>query len=53
MESLFSGVIHNRWNGNYWNESCSLPYPIWGARIFFPWVQFDWLPAQEPYKIGV
>jgi parallel beta-helix repeat protein len=41
----------NRWNGNYWNSSRTLPYPIWGARIFFPWVQFDWRPAKEPYDI--
>jgi parallel beta-helix repeat protein len=43
--------LTNRWNGNYWNESHSLPYPIRGARIFFPWVQFDWFPAKEPYDI--
>ena len=45
--------LTNRWNGNYWNESHSLPYPIRGARIFFLFVQFDWHPAQEPYDIEV
>jgi parallel beta-helix repeat protein len=43
--------LTNRWNGNYWNESHSLPYPIRGARIFFLFVQFDWRPAREPYDI--
>ena len=47
---IFWGLT-NRWNGNYWNESRSLPYPIWGAHLFFPWVQFDWCPAKEPYDI--
>ena len=43
--------LTNRWRGNYWNGSRSLPYPIWGAYLFFPWVQFDWFPAKEPYDI--
>jgi parallel beta-helix repeat protein len=43
--------LTNRWNGNYWNESHSLPYPIRGARIFILFVQFDWRPAKEPYEI--
>jgi parallel beta-helix repeat protein len=49
---IFRGLT-NRWNGNYWNESRSLPYPIRGVYFFFPWVQFDWFPAKEPYDIGV
>jgi nitrous oxidase accessory protein len=48
---LFVYGITNRWNGNYWNESRSTPYPIRGAFIFFPCVQFDWFPAKEPYDI--
>jgi parallel beta-helix repeat protein len=49
---IFRGLTY-RWNGNYWNESRSLPYPIRGVYFFFPWVQFDWFPAKEPYDIEV
>ena len=41
----------NRWNGNYWNKSRILPYPVLGAYLFFPLIQFDWNPASEPYDI--
>ena len=47
---IFLGLT-NRWRGNYWGEPRSSPYPIRGAYIFFPWVQFDWRPASEPYDI--
>jgi parallel beta-helix repeat protein len=48
---LFVYGITNRWNGNYWNESRSTPYPIMGTYIFSPCVQFDWRPARQPYDI--
>jgi len=50
---LFS--FFNTWDGNYWDGSRIVPYPITG-RLFLsiiPWIQFDWRPAQEPYDIGV
>jgi nitrous oxidase accessory protein len=43
----------NRWNGNYWNRTRILPYPIPGGLIIFPWIQFDWRPAKEPYNIEI
>lgn len=46
-------VLLNRWNGNYWGEPRSSPYPIWGTYFIFPWVQFDWFPAKEPNEIEV
>jgi parallel beta-helix repeat protein len=47
---IYNGLT-NRWRGNYWNGSSSRPYPIRGGYILFPWVQFDWFPAKEPYDI--
>lgn len=45
----------NIWDGNYWNSSRSLPYPIFGKigiyNSRFPWLNFDWHPAKEPYDI--
>jgi parallel beta-helix repeat protein len=41
----------NRWNGNYWNGSHLLPYPIRGVYFFFPWIQFDWRPALKSYDL--
>jgi hypothetical protein len=53
----------SRWDGNYWNRSRTLPYPIIGSRglIYsqlasyhgFPpnRVAFDFHPARHPYKI--
>jgi parallel beta-helix repeat protein len=41
----------NRWIQNYWGQSRLLPYPIFGTVFIFPWVQFDWRPAQKPYNI--
>jgi parallel beta-helix repeat protein len=53
--------IQNEWYNNYWNRPRILPYPILGkvgiiSTFFywfylFPWIQFDWHPAQEPYDI--
>lgn len=43
-----------RWNGNYWGEEVKKPYVIHGdlSRENFPWINYDWHPAQEPYDIG-
>jgi parallel beta-helix repeat protein len=42
----------NQWDGNYWNKSRTLPYPIIGSlRFSIPWINFDWHPAKEPYDI--
>ena len=43
----------NTWDGNYWDGSRIVPYPITG-RLYLsiiPWIQFDWRPAKEPYDI--
>ncbi len=42
-------IRRNVWDGNYWNESRSLPYIIPGWFCLRFWV--DWHPAQEPYDI--
>ena len=54
----------NRWIGNYWDTWKGIgPKIILGFTVFewygeliffiflFPWVEFDWHPAQEPYDI--
>jgi len=48
------------WDGNYWNRPRLLPKPIFGIKIIelrknrmFPWINFDWHPAKEPYDIEV
>ena len=57
---------YNNWNGNYWDDwQVRVPRPIRGSAdimfVFFtgatlipiyPWIAFDWQPAQEPYDIG-
>jgi len=52
-------IQNNRYIGNYWDESLSKPYFIFGGLIAlnrsfsnpFNWFQIDWTPAQEPYDI--
>ena len=43
------------WRGNYWNESRTLPYPVFGRSGLLPTrqtpanrVEFDWNPANQP-----
>ena len=43
----------NIWFRNYWGRPRLLPYIIPGLLILMPIIQFDWLPAKEPYDIGV
>ena len=43
-------------NQNYWDRPRLLPKIIFGLKHFiidFPWIQFDWHPANEPYDIPV
>ena len=59
----YQHIGSNVWEGNYWNRSYVLPYPILGRRGIFntfitvdEWflpnqINFDWHPAKEPYDI--
>ncbi len=49
----YDSFLFARWRGNYWNEPHKGPFPIYGTFRGFPWVNFDWHPASEPYDIGV
>ncbi|RLF51130.1 MAG: hypothetical protein DRN19_03325 [Thermoplasmata archaeon] len=66
-QARFHGSSKNRWIGNYWDDwRIILPRPIFGVMpkllveghggppigIRIPWLNFDWLPAMEPYSIG-
>ncbi len=57
-----------KWNGNYWDDwNLRLPRSIIGEKVLmlvlrpgyelkivaFPWFNFDWRPAKEPYDIGI
>ena len=51
-----SYATENRWRNNYWDRPRFLPKPIFGIGVafnftLFPWVNFDWNPAKEPYDI--
>jgi len=40
------------WKNNYWEESRSLPFFIFGkVLLIIPWIHFDRNPAQKPYDI--
>jgi len=44
----------NLWDGNYWDNKLlrGSPKLILGVGLLgFPWINFDWHPAQEPYDI--
>jgi hypothetical protein len=47
----------NIWDKNYWNRPRFLPKIIFGdiyvlfLYTTFPWFQFDWHPAKQPYNI--
>jgi len=53
--AYFQGIQLNSWSNNYWcySISGSKMKIILGRVICFPWFNFDWHPAQEPYDIGV
>ncbi|MCD6512223.1 MAG: right-handed parallel beta-helix repeat-containing protein [Thermoplasmata archaeon] len=46
----------NKWDNNYWyNWKGKLPKPIFGMTgelALIPWVEFDYHPANKPWKIG-
>jgi len=48
-----SGIQLNSWSNNYWcySISGSKMKIILGRVICFPWLNFDWNPAKEPYEI--
>ncbi|MCD4664039.1 MAG: right-handed parallel beta-helix repeat-containing protein [Bacteroidales bacterium] len=53
-----SYATENRWRNNYWDRPRFLPKPIFGIGVAFnftsfPWVNFDWNPAKEPYDIPI
>jgi len=61
--AFFVSSLRNRWIRNYWGESTYLLYIIHGYlfstfvfpdyfNYYFPLINFDWHPAQEPYDIG-
>jgi len=52
------------WNSNYWGKSRIFPKiiigsitirpPGWGTPgVYFLWINIDWIPAKEPYDLGV
>jgi parallel beta-helix repeat protein len=50
---FFSG---NYWDRNYWDDWRGFgPKIIFGKiyKTWFPWVDFDWNPAGEPYEINL
>ena len=54
--TFFLGTLDRiNWNNNFWGRLRILPKPILGMHGFFilrfPWLDFDWHPAQEPYDI--
>ena len=57
--AVFEFSLRNKWNNNYWDDWIGFRYnqPIFQkfpkVIVGFPWFQFDWHPAQEPYDIGV
>lgn len=47
---------NNQWDSNYWDQSRTLPYFIFGhiglgLLLPFSWINIDWRPAQEPYDL--
>lgn len=53
-EDPISGCI---WDANYWGTAVSGPKVIYGEIcvpkfLVFPWLNFDWHPAKEPYGIS-
>jgi hypothetical protein len=46
---LFTQLLKNSWNNNYWGESKNVFVTIHGTFIYLPLIAFDWHPAKEPY----
>jgi parallel beta-helix repeat protein len=66
--AYFETAFRTQWSKNYWKGVISPHVRIFGMRSFyilditgyniiwelrFPWFNFDWYPAKEPYDIGV
>ena len=49
--AFFINAPINYYVENYWDRARIFPKIIFGLRSIFPWVNFDWHPAQEPYVI--
>ena len=50
----FSSSFDTQWTHNYWQRQRILPKPIFGIyhnTFPIPYLNFDWHPAKEPYKI--
>jgi hypothetical protein len=49
----FSSSFFNYWIGNYYDNWIGIgPKIILGYFFIFPWVNFDWHPAKEPYDMS-
>ena len=52
VDASFGFSTLTSWNHNYWNRPRILPKPIIGTILYYyPWINFDWHPAKEPYDI--
>ena len=50
--AYFWGIFHNSWSNNYWDKSIKIGIKIiLGHAFLFPWLNFDWNPADEPHNI--
>ena len=57
--AYFYTSYQNKWDQNYWDDLKIKHYIIFGdigpfpevSRIKIPWINIDWHPAEEPYKI--
>jgi len=61
VDSSFLAFFFNplRYQSNYWGRALIHPKVIFGGMtplvlypLFFPWILFDWRPAQKPYNIS-
>jgi len=53
-QAAFFVSYFNRWKRNYWDDWIGTgPYIINGIQFKGDYVNFDWLPAREPYDISI
>ena len=53
VDASYNSAGRIDWNYNHWNRPRILPKPIIGTILYYyPWINFDWHPAQEPYYIS-
>jgi len=48
-DATFDDCSSTSWDGNYWGQPRTLPYPIVGKNGLLPSINIDWHPAQTPY----